>query len=70
MCTRLIVNITQVYIPMFSLETLKLSKVCTAFNILICSREIMGGKNVEKRLTVLVLAGTMSKCLIYMKSPV
>lgn len=27
MCTRLIVNITQVYIPMYTLETLSLSKV-------------------------------------------
>ena len=54
MCTRLIVNITQVYIPMFSLETLSLSKVCTAFHILICSHEIMGGTNrkVEKSVGV------------------
>ena len=27
MCTRLIVNITQVYIPMYTLETLSLNKV-------------------------------------------
>ena len=32
MCTRLIVNITQVYIPMYTLETLSLSKVCTINN--------------------------------------
>ena len=28
MCVRLIINVTQVYIPMYTLETLGLSKVC------------------------------------------
>lgn len=28
MCVRLIINVTQVYIPMYTLETLSLSKVC------------------------------------------
>ena len=31
MCTRLIVNITQVYVPMYALETLSLNKVNNSF---------------------------------------
>ena len=30
MSVRLIINVTQVYIPMYTLETLNLSKVCAS----------------------------------------
>ena len=33
MCTRLIVNITQVYVPMYTLETLSLDKVNNFFSV-------------------------------------
>lgn len=33
MCVRLIINVTQCYIPMYTLETLNLSKVGTCYGL-------------------------------------